>query len=163
MKEIELGKQGSKHKGQFVALVDDEDFEYLNNFNWHAWKSGNVWYAIRKEKYPYRFILMHRVILNTPIGTQVDHADRNGLNNQKNNIRNCNSTENQHNKVGWSKSGFKGVYLVKYKTNPIRYRACIQINNKFIHLGYYNTAEEAAKEYDRVALLHFGSFARTNY
>jgi hypothetical protein len=162
MKEIKLSQQG-KHKGKYVALVDDEDYEYLNQWRWRAWRCGNTHYVVRRERNPNKFIQMHRIILNTPDDMQVDHRDRNGLNNQKSNIRNCYNSDNQHNKISWAVSGFKGVYLNKYKMKSIRFRAMIQINRKTIHLGYFNTPEEAAKIYDKAAIENFGEFARTNF
>jgi hypothetical protein len=118
---------------------------------------------VRHEKNPTKFILMHREILNTPENMDVDHKNRNGLDNQRLNIRNCSNAENQHNKIGWGKLGLKGVYLNTYKMKSIRFRAVIQVNKKYIHLGYFNTAEEAAREYDKAAINYFGEFARTNY
>lgn len=156
MKEIKL-TQGK------VALIDDEDYDRLNQWRWYAWRCGNTYYAVRKKKNPTIFILMHRLILDTPSDMQVDHKDRNGLNNQKSNIRNCNNSDNQHNKIGWSKSGFKGVYLNTYKRKTIKFRAMIQNDGKYLHLGYYDTAEDAARAYDKAALIYFGEFARTNF
>ena len=45
MKQIEL----SQNK---VALVDDEDFEWVNQWKWHAIKSrGNLFYVVRSERW----------------------------------------------------------------------------------------------------------------
>ncbi len=69
MREIEL-TQGK------VALVDDEDYDYLSQFNWYARKDGQTFYALRKDKQ--RTVLMHRVILRPDVGMESDHIDGNG-------------------------------------------------------------------------------------
>lgn len=63
MKEIPLTK------GK-VALVDDEDFERLNQYKWHASWDGWRWYARRGffVNCKIRKISMHREILNSPEG-----------------------------------------------------------------------------------------------
>lgn len=88
MKEIQL-TQGK------VALVDDEDYDFLMQWKWHAHKdyySEDVYYAGRRD-YSCggngKSVQMHRVIMKTPINLCVDHIDHNTLNNQKNNLRNC--------------------------------------------------------------------------
>jgi hypothetical protein len=81
-----------------IALVDDEDFEYLNQWKWCANKGSNTFYAMRSGG-----IMMHRVLLNLSFGDKrvVDHIDRNGLNNQRKNIRVVTCSENYRNSEYW--------------------------------------------------------------
>lgn len=59
-------------------------------------------------------------------------------------------------------TGFKGVTLrEKLRYKP--YYAFISINGKQKYIGYFNTAEEAAKAYDIEAIKHFGEFASLNF
>lgn len=74
-------------------MVDDEDFEYLNQWKWTAHRIGNDWYATRGEKK--KIIYMHREILRTPKGMLTDHIDMDGLNNQKKNLRICTHQQNK--------------------------------------------------------------------
>jgi len=147
-----------------IVLVDDEDYEYLNQRKWYASKRGNTWYAIRIVCIPkQRTIRMHRVILNAPNGMQVDHINSNGLDNRKSNLRLCTHAENQrHQQLSCRNStGFKGVSFDK--RNPQKtYYACINLNNKQIYIGCYHTAEEAAQAYDKAALKYHKKFALTN-
>ena len=87
MKKIPLrGKYG---KGKF-ALVDDEDFNYLNQFKWFAKKPfygkqyavRNLYIYVSKNKYKGSVIRMHREIMKATTGIEVDHKDGNGLNNR---------------------------------------------------------------------------------
>ena len=74
---------------------------------------------------------------------QIDHKDRNGLNNRKSNLRLATDAEQRRN-MGLSilnKSGFKGVTPIKKK-----WRATIVVDNKSIYIGSYSTKEEAAKQ-----------------
>lgn len=147
-----------------VALVDDEDYEYLNQWKWCANKIDNTYYAVRTIYKPKRQqILMHRVILNAPEGVEVDHINSNGLDNQKSNLRLCTRNENQrHQRLRKDNTiGFKGIYFIK--RNPQKpYYAYININSKRIHLGYYYTSKEAAQVYDKAALKYHKEFALTN-
>ena len=67
------------------AKVDDEDFEYLNQFKWYAKKSRNTYYVTRGAFNGKNMssIYMHREVMKTPKGTLVDHIDHDGLNCQK--------------------------------------------------------------------------------
>jgi hypothetical protein len=91
MKQIQL-TQGK------VALVDDEDFEWLSKWKWYACSKNNdrnvvKWYARRLEGR--KHVYMHREIMKTPKGQVVDHdPDPSGLNNQKANLTNV--TENHN-------------------------------------------------------------------
>ena len=150
MKEIKLSKG-------FVAQVDDEDFEYLNQFKWYVYIDRVYRYALRRDNKSRKRIKMHRVILNAPDNILVDHIDHNGLNNQRNNIRLCTNTQNQWNMKG-RRNGFKGVSI---ENN--RFRAAIKYQSKTIHLGNFKTEEDAAKAYDKKATELFGEFAYLNF
>ena len=158
MKQIKL-TQGK------VTLVDDEDYEYLNQFKWFTAKNRNAFYAVRvlPRKDGKRItIWMHRVILNTPIGMETDHIDHNGLNNTKVNLRVCSRTENGMNRCNNrnSASQYKGVCWNKQNT---KWTAGIRINGKLKYLGYFDSEIEAAKCYDQAAILHQSGFANLNF
>lgn len=144
------------------AIVDTEDYEYLSQWKWQALEGIDTYYAVRKKKWGsrYKTLMMHRVILNTPLGMDTDHRNHNGLDNRKQNIRVCTRAENRQNqrpqKKGTSK--YKGVRRPKNK-----WLAEIRTHSKSIHLGSYEIEIDAAKAYDAKAKELFGEFACTNF
>jgi hypothetical protein len=155
-------KQISLTKDQF-ALVDDEDFEWLNQWKWCANKFQNRWYAYRGTKKPkMHTILMHRFIMGATKGQEIDHKDGNGLNNTRNNLRFCEHYQNLFNKKGniISVSKYKGVSL--HRRDKL-WRARIQINGKQRTIGYFKDEKKAAEAYDIEARKYFGEFAFLNF
>ena len=154
MKEIKLTR------GQ-VTLVDDEDFEYLNQFNFHAKPGQNTYYAICKIKANGKYLnkRLHRLIMNPPDNMEVDHIDRDGLNNQKSNLRICTHQQNQMNclKQKNTTSKYKGVHF-----NGKNYHSYIKINQKRIHIGYYDREIDAAKAYDKKAKELYKEYSNIN-
>ena len=137
-------------QGQF-AKVDDEWFDYLNQWKWHARKSSLTFYARRKY---YRngkdnCILMHRLISDCPKGLTVDHLDHDGLNNQYDNLKNCSQQENNVNRRALfckrNTSGYGGVSWNKFENKWI---AQVRRYKKQMHLGYFKTKEEAILRMD---------------
>lgn len=170
MKTIELTRN------QF-AIVNDEDFEHLNQWEWYAHVKDkdpkNGYYAARRIRVGLRkenkkkTIFMHREVAQTKEGECVDHINGNGLDNRKENLRNCTNMENSRNTKGRPSkrkySKYKGVKVVanaKYKS-PSFY-ARITVNRREIYLGSFKTEELAALAYNDAAILHFGSFAQLN-
>jgi len=93
-------------------------------------------------------------------GFDVDHIDGNKLNNRRSNLRVATRSQNSANRGptgGTSK--FKGVRYCKDKG---RYRAEIQADGRYIHLGYFDVEVDAARAYDQAAVTHYGEFAYTN-
>lgn len=160
MKEIQLSKQG-KNKGRYVALVDDEDFESLNQFRWSVTIRKNIRYAFRNVRINNKrtVILLHNQILNCK---KIDHKDHDGLNNQKINLRKCTSVQNQMNQMKhiFFSSKFKGVSWFKPKK---KWRVTICLNKKQTHIGYFSNEIEAAKSYDEAAKKYFKEFAYLNF
>lgn len=156
MKKIPLSQ------GKF-ALVDDEDFEWLNQWKWQAHKSYNNWYATRKVRgidNVRKELKMHRQILGiTDLKILGEHADGDGLNNQRHNLRPATNSENQKNKKSRGTSRYLGVCW--HKTRGY-WLAKIVIDGKQKHLGCFSDEVLAAKSYNDMAKIHHGAFARLN-
>jgi hypothetical protein len=168
MKKIELTQ------GQ-VTFVDDEDYEKLKQYKCYAVKKlkSGVFYAKLYVKALKQTHLLHRFLLGiTDPNIQVDHKDRNRLNNQKENLRVATSAENARNRKGnsGSSSNYKGVYLKKHTRGYKVYLywcALLRIDNKRILEKRFPYTPEgeiaAAKCYDEVAKKHHGEFANLNF
>lgn len=158
MKEIAL-TQGKN------ALVDDEDFEKLNQYKWYASNERGKWYAARRiptinDKR--KIVRMHRIIMNAPHGVQVDHRNNNGLFNCRENLRLCSNQQNGFNKKNPRKDNKLGIKGVCFNKNLNKFHARIMINGKGIHLGYYNVLGDADSAYRIAEEKYFGEFARCN-
>lgn len=147
------------------ALVDDADFEWLNQWKWRISKHGDKFY-IRKVGGSREY--MHRLINNTQQGYDTDHKDGNTFNNQRNNLRKSTKSENQMNrgKQKNNTSGFKGVTFMGVNNNGYKLKnpwvARIKAGTKYISLGLFKTPEEAARAYNEAAKKYHGEFARLN-
>lgn len=163
-----------------TAVVDDEDFAYLNQFSWQAQKSSGsgayvVWHAFTNLMLGFKKkqmrVGMHRLIWarmnNDPAflvqgNKYIDHIDFNGLNNSRLNIRACSNTENQiHKRLQRNnKSGFRGVTLNKqHNTWVVRF---VVPGGGRVYGGTFKTSREAALVYNEKALKYFGKFAVLN-
>lgn len=160
MKKIKLTQ------GKYV-IVDNLDFEYLNQWKWYFSSSG---YAMRK---PYirgsghkhqkgESIQMHRLITNAPKEMWVDHINHDKLDNQKLNLRVVTPKQNAANSKLpiTNKSGFKGV---SWHSQTKKWIAWIRNNNKNIYLGTYKIKKEAALAYDFGVICFRDSFSSTNF
>jgi len=144
----------------YSAQVDDEDFDELSRWKWR-YKDG---YAVRttSRRLGMQTIFMHREILQTPEGMQTDHKNRGDtLNNQRANLRICTIAQNAANRRVQrnNTSGYKGVYQHKGRKNWYAY---IHVGGRSIHLGSFDSPEDAARAYDEAAGKYFGEFAGLN-
>ena len=161
MKEIKLSQTG-KNKGKYVALVDDEDYEYLNQWKWHVNIESKTIYVRRTiyENKIYSSIAMHSQIMQPPSEMEIDHIDHNGLNNQKSNLRLCTRSQNAKNRTPRGASKYLGVYYEKRKR---KYQAQININGVVVYLGRYVNEIDAAMAYDNAAKQYHLEFANLNF
>jgi len=152
MKEIKL-PQGK------TTIVDDENYEWLNQWKWHCNTNGYVMRTVRTNKVR-RNIIMHRVILKlNSTDVETDHINRNKLDNRRANLRIATRSQNNTNKDARGKSKYLGVYFTdgKYPCAQVRF------NGKKYYLGLFKTEEDAAKAYDKKALELYGEFANLNF
>ena len=146
------------------AKVDDADFDWLNQWKWHAVKCRDRFYAVRTSSsaggQKPKPIRMHCELC---VGAfQVDHKDLDSLNNQRDNLRPATRTANQGNtkKRKDNGSGFKGV---SWHKRVGAWQAQIGIRGCRTSLGYFQNPQEAALAYDAAAKEIFGEFARLNF
>lgn len=151
-----------------VTLVDESDFEWLNQWKWRAyWNiSSRCFYALRTSYWPTKAakadIRMHRLILGLKAGDprQGDHINPSEtLDNRRANLRIATPAENSQNKRTYSnnKSGYKGVSLHGLTG---KWQANISANGKSHHLGLFSTPELAHEKRLSVAAILHGEFAR---
>jgi len=157
MQLIEL--TGIRGKNAFT-MVDDIDFEYLNQWKWQL-RHG---YATRNKeiKGKYYHVFMHRLINKTPDGLFTDHINLNKLDNRKTNLRNANKAQNSTNRIVRkdNTSGYKGV--VWHNVGNGYWKAYITIEKKHKHLGLFRDKIQAATAYNEAAIKYFGQYARLN-
>lgn len=154
-----------------LLSLDDED---LAKCNWNAMHitiglRDDLYYMARSNNRKVQFV--HVIIMQRILGRelnkdeQVDHIDRNGLNNKRDNLRVATRVQNRMNS-GKRKSRdkpptsqYKGVHLINGKYWCSR----ITINKKRIVLGYFKNEIEAAKAYDEAAKEYYGDYAYLNF
>lgn len=150
-------------QGKF-AEVNTGDFEKLNKFRWtlKTSKRTSVLYAKRFAivNGKQTTIQMHTQIMNPPKGMQVDHIDRDGLNNRRSNLRITTRAQNQQNQRKHSKgsSKYRGVTFTAYG-----WVARISVNNKQVSLGIWSNEIKAALAYDMACRKYHGKHGRPNF
>ena len=157
MKKIKLY---GKNLGKFV-LVDNESFDELNNWRWQLNSNGYVSRSsCKKGKRTLEFI--HHRVLSKKKGFEVDHINRDKLDNRSCNLRYATRSQQLANS-GMRKntiSGYKGVW--RHKETIKKWHATIVVNGEKHRLGKYETKEEAALAYNKAAKKYFGEFAFLN-
>lgn len=151
MKNIKLTK------GAF-AIVDDINYEKYSSKKWQFCNG----YAVRFEKKNglRKTIYLHKEIFPVPDGYEVDHINKNRLDNRIENLRKCTHAQNVRNRNMQSNntSGFKGVSRSAYG----RWVAKISYKGSDIHIGTFDSPEDAAMAYDEAARGLHGDFSSVN-
>lgn len=150
------------------VLMDKKDFDLVKDYKWYYAKNGyaaaKLYFGRKAGKNIQKGIFMHRVIMTPKNGMDVDHINKDKLDNRRANLRICNRSQNLANKFDLNKNttGYKGVFFVKWGKRIKRWKAAIQIENSQKHLGYFLTKEDAALAYNKAAKQYFGEFAYLN-
>lgn len=121
--------------GKQIVLLDDEDYYLIPNGIYLSKSGAHLYVRVKPSK---QFV--HRLITHAPSGLVVDHISRNTLDNRKSNLQVVTIQQNLRNqKRPNNKTGYTGVAIFPGG----RFSAQIKVNYKKIHLGLFNTIEEA--------------------
>lgn len=142
--------------GKF-SIIDRDDYLKIKEYSWYFMNTGYAGACSGRK-----CLLMHRIIIQAPPKSYVDHISLDKLDNRKSNLRIVNFSDNIVNSLirVCNSSGFKGV---TYDKQTGKWRAICTRNNKKFSLGRYSTPEEAALQYDSVVRKTDGRFARLNF
>lgn len=126
----------------------------IKGYSWHTDQLGYL-----KSSLHGTTIRIQRLILDAAPGQHVDHVNGDVTDNRCSNLRLANQSQNMANrKINKNNtSGYKGVGFWDKK-----WKAYIGYKGSTVHLGSFNSAQEAAKAYNQKALLLFGEYARLN-
>lgn len=143
-----------------VTVIDFDDFEKVRNFKWCARKSssGNTFYACRAAN----TVQLHHEIMPPPTGMEIDHIDRDGLNNRRSNLRIVTHRQNILNRGPRRNKTSKFCGVSRHQKQQ-KWQAGLELFGKHIHLGSYEIEADAARAYDEAAIKYFGSFAQLNF
>ena len=147
-----------------VALLDDADADLVSSYKWHALPGRSTWYATTtiKVEGKYKGLYMHRLIMGQPLGLEVDHIDRDGLNNRRDNLRLATHMQNQVNcrvRVD-NTSGYRGVHWSK---RAKKWMAQTEHLGKSTHFGCFDNPIDAARAYDRGMRAIHGPHCHSNF
>lgn len=139
MKEIQLTQ------GQ-VALVDDDDYEWLSQWEWRAWLNPHTRSIYARHQITVNgehiTTLMHRLIIGAGKGQQVDHENHDTLDNQRHNLKLATNQENQRNKT-IQRNNASGACGVAWHIAAKKWQAQIGVGGKQKYLGLFVTKEDA--------------------
>lgn len=150
-------------------LIDDADLPLLDGRTWYVattrLRSGRSYQhalsVARRGEKAAAPVRMHRLIMGvSDPKVLVDHINRNPLDNRRANLRLASKSQNTANGRAWGKSKYRGVTWDKDNS---RWRAAVFKNGRRIHIGRFDTEEEAARAYDAVAREHHAEFAALNF
>lgn len=150
------GKHG---EGKF-AIVDDEDFGYLSQFQWILRPCGKTSYAYRR--FQGKQISLHCELLGLPKGMLVDHKNHDTLDNRRSNLRAATPAQSIANRRRSSTAKVAQYKGLVYNKPGQSWRARIMYNGKLINLGLYREQVFAAIAYNKKALELYGEFACLN-
>lgn len=133
---------------QQFTLVDDDRWHVFMKRKWHIDNTGYA-AALRTR--------MHAEVLKVPKGFVVDHINGNKLDNRSLNLRQATHGNNNHNRDGRTKTGFKGVVARKKF-----FRVKLTFDKKTYEGGQYIDQEIAAFAYNCLAKQLYGEYAKLN-
>jgi len=123
-----------------VTQVDDIDYDFANQYSWWEGGGGYAYATIKQKAVALHHLILQRMGVIRKEDEVTDHRDQNRLNNQRLNLRVVTQSQNLRNSDSRIDNPTRGT---SYHSRFHNWRANISIGNCSIHLGCFNTQEEA--------------------
>lgn len=139
---------------------DKENYDKVKNHTWYINKDG---YVVSTDRKTLKTLLMHRIVVDCPDGLIPDHihGKASRFDNRKSNLRIATSQENCRNK-GLFKNNTSGVTGVEWHKRDEVWQARIKVDYKYIHLGYFDSFDDAVKARKEAEEKYFGEYSYDN-
>jgi hypothetical protein len=155
-----ISVKSKKDNKEYECLVDEDKWHYLTFIaTWYRNTKGYVKAKInKKDKFIHRHLYDKYKQNENILKLQIDHKNRNKLDNRLSNLRPATSTQNNSNTETTNKWGYRGI-----RQNGNKYCAKIRCEGREYYTTVFDTVEEAALAYNELALEHYGEeFAQLN-
>lgn len=139
-------------------LFDKEDYEKIKNYCWFKSNRGYVVTTIPLDNGVTKTISMHRLIMDADKDSLVDHIRHNKLDNRKSELRIVDSIQNERNSE-LAKNNTSGVTGVTWHSRDNVWQARIKVNYQYIHLGYFNSFNDAVIARKQAEEKYFGEYS----
>jgi hypothetical protein len=150
---------------EYECLIDEDKWHDLTFLcSWHCHYKGYVYGFINGKKKPLHRYLYEKykpsLLLEDKVIDHITGKDTflQKLDNRMSNLRIANYRQNSYNRNVKNKTGYRGVKKDKYN----KYCAYIRFEEKYFSKQGFETAEEAAIEYNKLAIQYYGEFAVLN-
>jgi hypothetical protein len=134
------------------TLISTDDLERAKEipYTWYAnWNKRRKVYIIhgyyKQDIKKRKGVLLTRWLLNPSKNLVVDHINHNTLDNRRENLRLLTNQENSQNRKGSNSNNFRSGIRGVTRTNNGKWAAYMKLNWERIHIGVYETKEEAQK------------------
>ena len=136
-------------------LLDKEDKHILKEHSFYFVGANNNKYPATEIKK--KTVYLHHFILPKKEGFEIDHINRDVMDNRRENLRYVTSSQNGMNR-GMMKNNTSGYRGVSWSKSSKKWLVRIKLNGESIRLGYFDDIEEAAKAYKKKALELFEQY-----
>lgn len=143
-----------------IALIDEADQSLITERRWLRIDGSTASYAIATTRRG-EVLFMHRIILKPRWDERVDHRNRNGLDNRRENLRIATPSQNAANRIP-NRNKENGAKGVTFSRATGKWMAAVVKDGERIFLAYFDAFEEAVLAYNAAHSAAFGAFARPN-
>lgn len=139
--------ENKPNKETILVSVDTGDVEVLSKYRWYFHRKHGVPVYVATRSNGNKYLLLHRILMDTPKGMETDHINGDTFDNRKCNLRIATTSQNglSHRKLSRNTSGFRGVFFHKVTG---KWESRITVDGKKENLGLFISSLAASNAYN---------------